>query len=277
MVNPMPTRTESSDLLASLTRIGALHAASRKPPIAQASAAGEAKSPLDTPAYLLKAREDAEAAISRLEAGAKENAQSFRNARLDMARAKLTVLRIEAIFSARLKDAKAAKKVAAEAAKVARELKGLREEGAGFANAAPSSAAAPSAIAPSAAAPSSVASPTPAPSATAPSASPAQPNKEGAAGEAAAQPSQSPALKEAAQSPSADAAAGDSKEIDGLIQFARKIIAIARKAVKPGSDEDRELARLQNATGKADLGADTVTESDMDLNAGDLPRVDMTA
>ncbi|MEO5373907.1 MAG: hypothetical protein H7840_06450 [Alphaproteobacteria bacterium] len=61
------------------------------------------------------------------------------------------------------------------------------------------------------------------------------------------------------------------KSVDSMIQLARKVIAIARRATQIGTEEDRVMARLQNQTGVADLQADMVTDADMvpgDMAAG---------
>jgi hypothetical protein len=58
--------------------------------------------------------------------------------------------------------------------------------------------------------------------------------------------------------------------IVALVQTARKVIAIARQATRPGSPEDEAMADLQRRTGVPDAGIDVVAGSDMALAANDL-------
>lgn len=187
-------------------------------PLASGTDATIANAPAKPPEAASKTRAEAEAVVAKLEAGAKENAQAFRDRQKEIARNRLGVLKLEAILSARMKDAKSAKRVAAEAAKVARDLKSLRAE-----DAAEATAKAP---------------------------------------------------VQTAQDLTSDK---PSDEIAGLIQEARKIMAIARKAVRPGSVEDRELAGLQNATGTADPRIDAVSDADLMLSKNGPNRFDVRA
>jgi hypothetical protein len=57
--------------------------------------------------------------------------------------------------------------------------------------------------------------------------------------------------------------------IDGQVQAARKVIAIARQAADPGSPEDEAMADLHRRTGVPDAGIDVVAGSDMALAAND--------
>ncbi|MBF0129705.1 MAG: hypothetical protein HQL33_06910 [Alphaproteobacteria bacterium] len=158
---------------------------------------------------VVKAYEDAEAAIAKMQEGAKANAKAAKAARMAMAEAKLKALKIAAVLSVHTKNPKAARAVAEEAAKTARELKSLRDT----------------------------------------------------------TPGEVPPVDKAAP-PDAPAPTGDgeaNKEIDALIQQARKVIAIARKAARPGSADEQEMAALQAETGTPDLAVDVVTEKDLKI------------
>ncbi len=244
-----------------------------------------AKLGLDAPAAVIKASQEAEAAIAKLETGAKENAKAMRAAKLQMARSKLDALRIEAIFSARLKDAKAAKRVAAEAAKVARELKAMRNEGAdetasAASETAPVSRPISGPVSGAATDPAQTAKTTNSEGKTGGEGGGARQSSpavlpEGEASQGAAQPQAASLGANQAASKDANPVSASSsdpnKEIDAIIQYARKVIAIARKALQPGSNDDRDMARLQNGTGVPDLGTDVVTEGDMSLSPADGP------
>lgn len=161
---------------------------------------------------VVKAYEDAEAAIAKMQEGAKASAKAEKAARMAMAEAKLKALKIAAIFTVHAKNSKAARAVAEEAAKTARELKGLRDT-------APAEASNPS---------------------------PGTP------------PPTVPAPGEDSEM---------NKDIDALIQQARKVIAIARKAARPGSTDEQAMAALQAKTGVPDISIDVVTEKDLKVNA----------
>lgn len=71
--------------------------------------------------------------------------------------------------------------------------------------------------------------------------------------------------------------AGAEPTVDGLVQTARKVIAIARKAAVPGSPEDKAMAELQRRTGVADPAADSVGGLDLTLAGEDRAGLDISA
>lgn len=86
---------------------------------------------------------------------------------------------------------------------------------------------------------------------------------------------ETPAAAGEAAAPAGDDAALDSA-VDGVLQTARKLIALARKAARPGSAEDRAMGHLQNQIGEPQVqtdiaGADLVLAADggagLDLKA----------
>ena len=72
-----------------------------------------------------------------------------------------------------------------------------------------------------------------------------------------------------------EAAAGDDaaldSAVDGVLQTARQIVALARKAARPGSAEDRAIEHLQNPIGKPQVQTDIIGAADggagLDLKA----------
>lgn len=176
------------------------------------------------------ARTEAETIITRLQEGTKAAADAQKAARIDMARAKLEALKLAAIVAAYSHDPKAARKVAEDAAKVAKDLKALRVEIGG--------------VAP------------PLPSATTEVEAPAGVDK----------PQDVEPAPSTAASDSEKQDADVIKTLDGILQLARKVIAIARSAAAPGSPEEREMAALQAATGVADIRTDVVTDADLSVD-----------
>ena len=170
------------------------------------------------------AQSEAEALAQRLRDGAKANANAAKAARLDLARARLKALRLVAALKAVLGDGRGALKVAEEAARVARDIEGLR---AGKAPAETGTAA-----------PGST---TEAPAATV-----------SAAVEAEADPA-----------------------VDALLQTARKIIAMARRAARPGSPEDRAMESLQRGIGVPQIATDIDVVGDLVAAAGGRTGVDL--
>lgn len=172
------------------------------------------------------ARAEVDGLILQFKEGAKANAAAFRTARLELARAKLQALKLAAAVNAVRGDAKAARRVAEEAARVARQVKGLRRE-----------------------------------SKSADAAEPAS------AGEAGSPPAPTPI----------PADEGFAAAADSLVQAARKVIAIARKAAVAGSAEDEAMAALQRRTGIPDPAADVVDGLDLALGVEDGLGLDLVA
>ena len=197
---------------------------------------------------VLKTFEDAEAAVTKLTEGIKVAAQEQKAARLAIAAEKLKALKIAALFAVHTKNGKAARWVAEEAAKVARELNSLRSDGP---------------VDPGTTATSDPGTPADV-SAVIPETGPDKP----ATNSAGATPTAAPVQ--------GGVSAADS-DIDSLIQLARKIIALARKAVRPGSADDQAMAALQAGTGAPDISVDVVTEADLTSDNKHPATTDMTA
>jgi hypothetical protein len=211
--------------------------------VTQASAADTRIAAFD-PAVLIRdletARHETDTLAKQLRDGAKANAAAAKAARLDMARAKLKALRLAVALKVMARDAKGALKVAEEAAKVARDIKSLRSDA----------------------------------SATAGSATPA--DTAAAAEEIPTATAEAAAENLPADTPAGEDGSADSA-VDALLQTARKIIALARKAARPGSAEDKAMEQLQNQTGVPQLQSDIVSESDLLPAAAGRPSLDLKA
>lgn len=201
-----------TDPIAAGTPLAALTLASSPAPLRKTSSS----SSVDVAALardIETAQSQAEALARQLRDGAKANAAAAKASRLDLARARLKALRLMATLKAALGDGRGALKVAEEAARVAREVEGLRTT-----------------------------------RATA------------GADAAAGQATTVAAATEAAADPA----------VDDVLQTARKVIALARRAARPGSVEDRAMESLQRSTGVPQIAADVGGDGDRTRAAADV-------
>lgn len=204
-------------------------------------------------ATALAAHEDANAIIAKLQDGTKRVAElrqagidarkgiadAQKAARLDQTATKLKMLKIDAIFSVAMHDPKAALRVAREAAKVARGMRDMRDAVDPTQDAAVTRESLPLAAA----------------DVSGPDRRDIDPDG----------PSPQPTPVSAQPAAGLGQSATFDGTVDEMIQLARKVIAIARKAVAPGGPEDHEMATLQGATGISGTAVDTVTDADLKI------------
>jgi len=185
---------------------------------------------------LKEARKEAEAFTAQLRDGAKANAAAANAAKLEMIRVRLKALRMAAVAKAAQHDSEGARKISEEAARVARDVGKMRSDAPGTASSAASGS--------------------------------------GAGTDAASAAAGQAPTAEADSATAADAAALDAS-VDALIQMAREIISIARKAARPESEDERAMTRLRDQTGFPDMQTDAAAGVAPTAKSGDGTGIDV--